>query len=138
MSRTIAIDHDSPVPAYQQIADELRGLIARGELASGEALPSVRQLGRQVGVNLNTVAKAFRVLAEEGLVELRQGAAARVRTAEPEQRDASLDNETRQALHRLIDRWVLGGADKKDVERLLTSAVKDYFQAARAAKGRPR
>lgn len=135
--KAITINHDGAKPAYQQIADELRSLVARGLLAPGEALPSVRRLGRQLGVNLNTVAKAYRVLSDEGLVEIRHGSAARVRGGAPAKTaDAgSLDESAKQALHRLIDRWVLMGTDRRAVERLLATAVDEYFQAARAANG---
>lgn len=101
----------------------------------GDALPSVRQLGRQLGVNLNTVAKAYRMLADEGWVELRQGSPARVTDGGSRGEPATLDNEATQTLHRLIDRWVLHGADRKRIERLLATAVTEYFKAARAAKG---
>lgn len=133
--KSITIDHDSVVPAYQQIADELRGLVARGLFEPGETLPSVRRLGQQLGVNLNTVAKAYRVLADEGIVELRQGAAARLRMQGPPSSGSRFDDEVKQTLHRMIDRLVLHGADRKQVERTFAAAVNEYFRAVRTAKG---
>ena len=133
--KTLTIDHDSPVAAYQQIADAFRGLVARGQVVPGETLPSVRQLGRQLGVNLNTVAKAYRVLAEEGLIELRQGAAARFIHGSAPPGAVSLDESAARTLHRVFDRWVLDGADRTRVEKLLAVAVDKYFRAARTAKG---
>ena len=136
--RALTIDLNSAVPAYQQIADALRGLVARGQVSPGEGLPSVRQLGRQLGVNLNTVAKAYRLLAEEGLVELRQGAPARfavelaIADAHECERPVALDPQTTRDLYRVIDRWVLNGADRKQVEQALTTAVERYFRAAKA------
>ncbi|MEM7674503.1 MAG: GntR family transcriptional regulator [Myxococcota bacterium] len=137
--RTIIVDHDSAVPVYQQIADALRGLVARGQLSAGTLLPSVRQLGRQLGVNLNTVAKAYRILSDEGLVELRQGAPAKVASTAGNEsssvrgaQSAQLDPATIRTLHRVIDTWVLNGADRKRVEKLLAQAVERYFRAAKA------
>lgn len=75
---TIEVDFGSARPVYRQIAEQVRGLIARGDLSDGAELPSVRQLAANVGVNLNTVAKAYRILADEGLVDLRHGSRARV------------------------------------------------------------
>ncbi|MFO0827092.1 MAG: GntR family transcriptional regulator [Phycisphaerales bacterium] len=62
------LNPDSPVPIFQQIADGLRASIARGALASGDMLPSVRSLAGELGVNPNTVHKAFGTLEREGLV----------------------------------------------------------------------
>jgi len=128
---SITVDFDSAVPVYQQIADEIRALVARGELRDGDGLPSVRQLGGQVGVNLNTVARAYRTLAEEGLVELRQGASARVRIPDAPYRSAMAPDDERR-LDDLISRWVLAGADRARIEELIGGAL-DRFFAARTA-----
>ncbi len=130
-SPSITVDFDSAVPVYQQIADEIRALVARGELRDGAGLPSVRQLGGQVGVNLNTVARAYRALADEGLVELRQGASARVRIPDAPYRAPMAPDDERR-LDDLISRWVLAGADRTRIEELVRGAL-DRFFAARAA-----
>ncbi len=127
---TITIDHDGAVPVYRQIADELRALIARGELADGEELPSVRHLGGALGVNQNTVAKAYRMLADEGIVELRHGAGARVRRDGSPYRQAPPD-DTERTLQDLIARWVLAGATRTNIERALARALDAYFGSKR-------
>ncbi len=53
---------------FQQIMDQFRSLIERGELRAGDALPTVRQLAGDLGVAPNTVARAYAELQEEGLV----------------------------------------------------------------------
>lgn len=68
------IDPRSPVPIYAQIADRVRVAIAAGELASGDALPSVRSLAASLRVNPATVVQAYRDLERDGIVEMRQGA----------------------------------------------------------------
>lgn len=68
------IDPKSPIPVYQQIAIQLRRHIAEGVYKSSEALPSLRVLAAEVGVNPNTVQRAYEELAREGLVESRRGA----------------------------------------------------------------
>jgi len=67
------IDPRSPTPLYEQIASRIRVAIAAGNLEPGDALPSVRQLARELRVNPATVAQAYRDLAAEGLVEMRHG-----------------------------------------------------------------
>ncbi len=61
-------------PIYLQITDYLKRLIASGELADGDMLPSRRELSAYLGVNPNTVQKAYRLLEEEGLISSRLGA----------------------------------------------------------------
>jgi DNA-binding transcriptional regulator YhcF (GntR family) len=71
---TISIDRSIEYPVYEQIADQVRQLIATGALAPGAALPSVRRLAGDLGVNLNTVARAYRVLEDEGFLTIRDRA----------------------------------------------------------------
>ncbi len=123
--RTLHVDFESEIPVYRQIADEIRGLVARGELADGSELPSVRQLASRVGVNLNTIAKAYRLLADEGLVELRHGSGARVRIGADPYREPADDIERR--LHDVLSRLVLTGSSRRQVERLLERAVDRFF-----------
>ncbi len=68
----LRIDLDSPVPAYRQIAAGLRALLVEGALAPGTRLPTIRELAMDLGVHPNTVAEAYRLLAEEGWLELRR------------------------------------------------------------------
>jgi GntR family transcriptional regulator len=76
--RTLRIDLSVPEPAYEQIVRSLRSLLVSGEFEAGEQLPPVRQLATDLGVNHNTVAEAYRMLAREGWLELRQGRGATV------------------------------------------------------------
>jgi DNA-binding transcriptional regulator YhcF (GntR family) len=69
----IVIDLASTVPAGRQIVDAIRTHLVEGELAPGEALPSVRRLAMELGVHFNTVAQAYRQLAEEGWLDLKHG-----------------------------------------------------------------
>ena len=69
----LRLDTSSPEPIYRQIIDQLRLLIARGELAGGSRLPSVRELAIELRINPNTVARAYRELERESLVVLQQG-----------------------------------------------------------------
>lgn len=62
----LAVDPD--LAPFQQIMDQFRSLIERGELRAGDVLPTVRQLASDLGVAPNTVARAYAELQEEGLV----------------------------------------------------------------------
>jgi GntR family transcriptional regulator len=64
------------VPIYLQLVEQVKHAIETGALRAGEQLPSIRPLAEELVINVNTVAKAYRELEREGVVELRQGAGA--------------------------------------------------------------
>jgi len=62
------IDHEGPVPVYQQLASILRDQIMSGTLRPGRPIPSERTLVQNYGVAVGTIKKAIQVLRDEGLV----------------------------------------------------------------------
>jgi len=62
----LAVDPNLDAAPFQQIMDQLRGFIERGDVRGGDALPTVRQLAGDLGVAPNTVARAYTELQEEG------------------------------------------------------------------------
>jgi DNA-binding transcriptional regulator YhcF (GntR family) len=70
----LTIDRNLDDPVYEQVADQVRRLVASGALGPGTALPSVRQLAGDLGVNLNTIARAYRLLEAEGFLVIRDRA----------------------------------------------------------------
>jgi GntR family transcriptional regulator len=69
----LRIDSTNGVPLYLQIAKEVKHSIAVGSLKPGEQVPSVREIALQITVNPNTVAKAYRELEMQGIVQTRRG-----------------------------------------------------------------
>lgn len=67
---------DSPTPVYRQIVAQVRTFCVYGELKPGDKLPSVRRLAGMLGVHFNTVAEAYRTLAEEGWLAVKHGSGA--------------------------------------------------------------
>jgi GntR family transcriptional regulator len=72
-SLPITLDHRSGIPIYVQIVDQVRQRVSTGELRPGDQLPTVRQLATELRVNFNTVARAYRMLDEAGLISTQQG-----------------------------------------------------------------
>ncbi|OAB26054.1 GntR family transcriptional regulator [Paenibacillus macquariensis subsp. defensor] len=66
----IQLDMQSDVPIYTQLMNQIIEGIARGDLKLGEALPSVRGLASDIGVNLHTVNKAYNLLKQEGFIQI--------------------------------------------------------------------
>jgi GntR family transcriptional regulator len=69
----IMITPGSPQSIYRQITDQMRMLVASGKIQVGDAVPSVRQLAKDLVVNPNTVAKAYAELVRDGVLESQQG-----------------------------------------------------------------
>ena len=69
----IHITAGSPQSIYRQISDQMRRLVASDKLSVGDAVPSVRQLAKDLVINPNTVAKAYAELVRDGVLESQQG-----------------------------------------------------------------
>ena len=68
-----ALDARSSVPAYVQLQQQVRHAMRTGALRPGDQLPSAREVVESLGINPNTVLKAYRELEHDGLIEMRQG-----------------------------------------------------------------
>jgi GntR family transcriptional regulator len=72
----LRLNPSSGVPVYLQIIEQVKHAIATGTVNAGEQLPSVRQMAEHLLVNPNTVARAYRDLEQEGIIELKHGSGA--------------------------------------------------------------
>lgn len=81
----LKLDMAGEIPIYQQLRDQIVLGIGSGRLSWGQALPTVRQLAQDLGVNPMTVAKAYTLLKDEGFIEIdrRQGAKVKAEPAAP-------------------------------------------------------
>lgn len=84
MRATLNIDPTSAVPIWRQVIGGMRRLVAAGALAPGEAIPSVRELARQLQVNPATVSKAYQRLVDKGVLVVRRGEGTYVAERDPE------------------------------------------------------
>lgn len=100
----VTVNTSDPRPIYEQVADGIRALIAKGTLEEGAALPSVRQLAADLGVNLNTIATAYRELQKDGLITVKHGAGSVVlsRTSTARHSQAELLPPLRTALTQML------------------------------------
>lgn len=69
----ITVEFRRKEPIYTQIVNQIREQVISGELAQGEQLPTVRRLAADLGVNFNTVARAYRMLDEAGVISTQHG-----------------------------------------------------------------
>jgi GntR family transcriptional regulator len=100
----IKIDFRSGQPIYVQIIEQIRQLVATGELQPGDQLPTVRHLATELRVNFNTVARAYRMLDEAGLISTQQGRGTYIWEKPNE---ASLHHLRHKALESLTRRYLV-------------------------------
>ncbi len=122
---TLRIDLDSDVPAYRQIVDGLRILLVNGKLAPGSELPSVRRIAVDLGVHFNTVAEAYRTLADEGWLELRHGRGATVVERDAPAASAGKVTEFRRRLRALVAEMQSQGASAAKLSVELRTAANE-------------
>jgi GntR family transcriptional regulator len=92
------LDQKAGIPFYRQIIDQIRFGIATGTLAVGEQLPTVRSLAVELKVNLNTVAKAYKELEIQNILETQQGTGTFINTGSY----TLSENERKQKLRGII------------------------------------
>ena len=106
---TITIDRGVGEPVYAQVAHQLRQLIASGALSPGMTLPSVRGLAGDLGVNLNTIARAYRLLEGEGFLVILGRSGVKV-AAPAEEVDHSTHAKLLEEMRTTLARLRQGGA----------------------------
>ena len=118
----LRVDRDGDEPVYVQIARQVREAIVSGVLEPGAALPPVRSLASDLGVNLNTVARGYRRLEDEGFVQLREREGAVV--AAPARRAPRSAREGFSAeLRALVARMRQAGFSPEEIEGALRRAL---------------
>jgi len=92
------LDSKTGMPFYRQIIDQIRFGIASGNLSVGEQLPTVRALAVELKVNLNTVAKAYKELEIQNILETQQGTGTFISSSESK----LFESERKQKLQSII------------------------------------
>lgn len=98
-----SIDFSSHVPVYKQIVEKIKMKIAKGELKQGDFLPSVRKLAEDIGVNFNTVSRAYKELSEQGIIEVQRGEGYTVEVENLEGFNNEILSEIKQALKKALN-----------------------------------
>ena len=118
----------SGVPIYLQLMEQVKHAIETGALRPGDQLPGIRPLAEELVMNPNTVAKAFRELEHEGVIELRHGAGAFV-AEQPRAKKLA------EAL-RVAQPIVAGVVEKLRGRGLTDEEIRRLFEAELAAASR--
>ncbi len=131
----LTIRLDDPVPIMDQILAGLRRMIAASKVVPGDELPPVRQLAGDLGVNLNTVARAYRALESDGLVSTVRGRGTVVQ-ADRETRAESRASKQRRIAASIDDTFAaakLAGLERDDVQQIFDRIINVYWPQTPAA-----
>jgi len=120
------VDTGSRLPIYQQLVQQIREALARGELQPEAALPSVRQLSRELVVNPNTVARAYTELERDGLLVSRPGRGIYVAQPRNDLTRAARDRRLTEQLDRWLTEAVHLGYSADQVLRLVGTRVHQF------------
>ncbi len=117
-------------PIYMQVVEQIGEAVARGRLNYGDKLPAVRRLAAELVINPNTVARAYTILEQQGLVVTKAGSGTFVSDPKLRDRDAADINALTERIDNLITRGINLGFSSEELvdifkERLAAFAQKD-------------
>lgn len=115
----LTIDLASDVPIYMQIRNAIVTGIASGALQDNDPLPSVRSLGAELGVNLHTVNKAYRLLQNEGFIEILRNHGTIVHAGDAARNAALFLKQAGSSLHAFISEAITRGVDRAVIHRMI-------------------
>ena len=125
----IRIEKIASAPISKQIAEQIRAQCLSGVLKPGNSLPSVRQLARELAVNVNTVFRVYERLAAEGLIEMRHGEGTFVlppsKSSEAAQELANQREQYGREFEAVVRRGLLLGLTTQELRRMLTSSASE-------------
>src|SRR3954465_2672913 len=113
----------SGVPIYLQLMEQVKHNIETGALRPGEQLPGIRPLAEELVINPNTVAKAYRELEHDGVIELRQGAGAFVSDKAPGKKDPDRLRAAQAAVRTSIEKLRARGVTDEEIRRLFEAEL---------------
>lgn len=138
MPAILTIDARSGVPIYLQIIDQVKRSVALGVLEPGEQLPTVKQLSADLTINPNTVARAYRELERDGVIDTSPGRGSFIAgdgTASAARR--TLADVTSQAINEAVREAKSIGLGRHDVQEIFQRVLDRWFTDASGSEARP-
>jgi GntR family transcriptional regulator len=115
------------VPIYLQVVEQVKHAIETGALRAGEQLPGIRPLAEELVINANTVAKAYRELEREGVIELKHGAGAFVAdTMRAREGGAEKFREAQPLVADTVEQLRARGLSEDEIRRLFEAELAGF------------
>ncbi len=123
----LQIDFRSGLPIYTQIVNQVQAQVAGGVLKPGDQLPTVRALAEELRVNVNTVARAYRILDEARIISTQQGRGTYITEIPPPRITERLRKESLEALtQRYINEAMRLGFSKDEISGMAKEQLKAW------------
>lgn len=124
MDMNLEIDFRSGIPIYLQVVERIQERLASGQLRPGDQLPTVRSLALELRVNFNTIARAYRIMDESGIISTQQGRGTYILEMPPPQLVGSMRIK---AIQDLTQRYIADaqrlGVDPSELARVLNEEL---------------
>lgn len=119
----VQVNANNGIAVYDQIARQVKFAVADGVLATGDLIPSVRELARELAVNPNTVARAYRELQRDEIVEAVPGTGLAVLAGARRSCQAERHGLVRQRIQLVLRESLDAGLEIDDVESLVSAEL---------------
>jgi DNA-binding transcriptional regulator YhcF (GntR family) len=117
------VDVRNGLAVYDQIVRQVKFAVADGALGTGEMVPSVRELARELAINPNTVARAYRQLQDDGVLETVRGTGLSVTGAARRQCQSERTKLIRVRLRLVLEEALRSGLDASEIEKLIAAEL---------------
>ncbi len=134
----LVIDFRSGQPIYLQIVEQIRQKVVKGELKPGDQLPTVRQLATDLRVNFNTVARAYRLLDEAGLISTQHGRGTYIwEPVSPDQMQAIRQQGLESLTRRYLSSAGQLGCAPQEIARVVNQMLEQWQESGELPKPDP-
>lgn len=121
----IQLDFRSSQPIYEQIMSQYKFLILQGYLKNGDAIPSVRKLAMQLQITPGTVAKAYREMESQGVIETLRGKGTFIAGVPEQARNEGVIENVKGEIKKQCMELIYQGMDKEEILRIVEEILKE-------------
>lgn len=121
----IRLDFRSSQPIYEQIISQYKFLTLQGYLKSGDAIPSVRRLAMDLEITPGTVAKAYREMEKQGLIETLRGKGTFIADIPERVRDEGVVKQVKEGLKEQCMELIYQGFNSSEIIRLIEEILEE-------------
>ena len=119
----ITIDIDNPLPQFEQLIEQIKAAVKTGALKPGDALPSIRQLANDLELNSKTVAKAYKLLERDSIIEAKGYRGTYVHPKAKSNCKFNLQEWTLRKLTEMIGELREAGVTDSEIRNAFTGAI---------------